>query len=352
MNCMKRCVGLGFVLALSGAMAAPATGVAIRQWGLVSWGPSTKGGASSRGWALPVFVHQLNAAVQVTSVSTRSSKMQLECAVAYFLPPLNTSGTLAVDLRAEFTNGEFTHYYPYAENVPEVGAQGGAAERGANSNPSLSWENLLIGDIADPFETTAPSWLAARAVMNAGTLKVQKQLTGEAKPGDEGTTEGDVFLFYRGRGNAAPPLKLNHTANDSARVSLNSATPTTSIPSIWRVDVKPSGAVGFEHLQQFDPVATPSITLTNLPKGEAYAAANLDELKFQLRQALNAEGLFDDESAAAIAGIEEIWLKQPGARLLFILPRNWADATLPLTPGDGAYTAQRTFVGSIELAAD
>ena len=79
-----------------------------------------------------------------------------------------------------------------------------------------------------------------------------------------------------------------------------------------------------------------------------YSAANLDRLKWDMRAALQEEGLFPDEADALLNTWEVSYFKSAGLRLFFMVPRAWTDWYLPLDISVPC-EAKRAMVGRLEL---
>ncbi len=67
---------------------------------------------------------------------------------------------------------------------------------------------------------------------------------------------------------------------------------------------------------------------------------------------LMASGLYKDEAEAMINTWENGYLKVPGLRLLYILPRTEVDQVLPLTMNPAPEKLARSFVGRMEILLD
>ena len=79
-----------------------------------------------------------------------------------------------------------------------------------------------------------------------------------------------------------------------------------------------------------------------------YSAANLDRLRWDMRAALQEEGLFPDEADALLNTWEVSYFKSAGLRLFFMVPRAWTDWYLPLDISVPC-EVKRAMVGRLEL---
>jgi hypothetical protein len=313
------------------------------------------GGINSDDEALPQFVHRLEWA-GVDSPSSKSSPrcnpditMRLETPVTYFHPPLNTTQTLQVNVSATFHGGVLNEYYPYA--ATEVDSQTTNALPDTfritkDTVSSIHWNGVRIGDQADPLPTNYPVWLAPRKVGSAATLKLYKPGPPGSKPDDDGTTEGEVFLFYRGVGHLQSPVTVQTSASQiTARIRGEAP---FHVAAAWLLEVAPVGTLArFTYVGQMDSETTRSLE-TSLDGLQFTSNAQAD-LRGQLREALNAEGLMDDEAAAMLETWQHSYFEAPGMRLFYLLPQKWTDTVLPLKIDGPAHVEHRVMMGRIEL---
>jgi hypothetical protein len=277
--------------------------------------------------------------------------MRLETPVTYIHPPLHTSGVLELDIKAEFRGGLLTEYYPYAMTSVDGETTTGAPDNDritSSTRGAIQWKGVRIGDQADPLPTDSHVWTAPRAVGSAATLKVYKPGPPGSQPDDEGTTEGEVYLFYRAVGHLQSPVAVNRSA-DSLAISIRKQTAPFVVNAAWLIDVRQDGTSAFRHLGQLDAASTQSITTVSSFDPVQYTPKSADDLRSQMREALNAEGLFDDEAAAMLNTWERSYFQSPGMRLFYIVPQTWTDNVLPLTVVGPARVEHRVMMGRIEI---
>jgi hypothetical protein len=79
----------------------------------------------------------------------------------------------------------------------------------------------------------------------------------------------------------------------------------------------------------------------------------LDELvtriSAQMSEALGQEGLYRREADAMVKTWRESWFEEDGLRILYVLPRQWADDTLPVTLEPRPRDLVRVMVGRAEI---
>jgi hypothetical protein len=106
--------------------------------------------------------------------------------------------------------------------------------------------------------------------------------------------------------------------------------------------------------------------LDNLPAGKTVKWQKLDapgsgdwkyfspeqfqsEISSQMAAALTAEGLFPDEAQAMVNTWKDSWFTEEGVRVLYILPHEWTDETLPITMTPSPKELTRVMVGRAEI---
>lgn len=355
--------------------------LAIHEWGTFTCLQDEDGraiaGVNTDDEAVPDFVHRISeliprptelAPVYYKGIprSHRHVRMRLETPVLYFYPPAGTTAPLQASVKVGFRGGWLTEYFPNAD-VSAPGLQNGDLPYGRltpETVGSLHWHDLTIGATGGQIPVTdAPVWLAPRQV-RAATVRT---------PGGE----AEKYLFYRGVGNIPSPLTV---ARDSDGLVVREyVEPRLKIPAaqvlraLWLVHVLEDGTVAYRPLGSakltgelnhvlariplhFEQAAAPPTAANPNDKApraaetllENYSTSKLADLQRDMRQALIADGLFDDEADAMLKTWEAAYFKSPGLRLFYLLPQAWTDAVLPLEcslPAD----VSRTMVGRIEI---
>ena len=124
------------------------------------------------------------------------------------------------------------------------------------------------------------------------------------------------------------------------------------IGKLWLVDIRADGTAACRTLEAVPPAGgAPDRPLASTPAEFAagdYAATTADRLRTDLRAALVADGLFEDEADALLNTWDVSYFKSAGLRMFFLVPQPWTDAVLPLTV-TGVSHISRVMVGRIEL---
>jgi hypothetical protein len=318
------------------AKASPTNYVA-HEWGtftsvqgadgaLLAWRPLE----SSR---LPGFVYNwehpgLNQAVTTGLVLKKGALVALqrmETPVIYFY----AGEKQTVDVSVNFPQGYVTEWYPQA----------------ALQERWVSWPHLEIvpnkpnGNLAAslPLDTSGSHYFTARDT-DADYLQVESAAATKRGP------EREKFLFYRGVGNFGTPLKVTMTSNDSLTLS---NTGSETLAHLFLLGVE-SRAGQFIEIERLLPSEKRTVTLDwlhNLLPSAKVSKALAD----QMARSLASEGLYPKEASAMINTWKDSWFEEDGLRVLYVLPREWTDQTLPLTLKPTPRELVRVMVGRAEI---
>ncbi|MGE0615975.1 MAG: hypothetical protein AB7P04_10055, partial [Bacteriovoracia bacterium] len=161
--------------------------------------------------------------------------------------------------------------------------------------------------------------------------------------------EVEKFIFYRGLGRFQPRLVIT-----SDRDNLRIAGRLDDLPgSAFLVHVDEKGHGQMVRLGRSLDQTIPGALIRRL-KDHEDARRSRDILagaqaRGALISALAREGLTADEATAMVATWEHGYLKVPGLRLLYTLPRKEVDMILPLRVSPTPDFLVRAFVGRIEI---
>ena len=336
------------------------TSVAGSDGTLIPWNPFV---ASD----LPSFVYTRTAPLRGPEFAVQAAKFNLfggkatshwlqrmETPVIYFHAdePVTLSATV------DFPQGLVTEWFP---QVAGFGPASGAAPLIADSPRSfVHWDNVKImpkPDLAgmrsrligaeDPMSMRAvmPStglrshYTRARGT-SANRLEVRSPLMTDMERRDG---QDEEFLFYRGAGNFGTPLKV--TFDDRNRVTLEN-TGRVALASLHFAEFKN----GRGRMQLIPSLAAGERRVLKLAEATEPLAVK-KELEASLQRSLVAAGLFEDEAKAMLNTWRPDWLGDIGARVLYLLPKQWADETLPLKLNPRPRNLVRVMVGRAELIA-
>lgn len=284
---------------------------------------------------LPEFVHRSK------PDSTTTAPAWLDFSALYFMPPQMTTAPLVFNVRQSLG----TAWYPYAGQT-----------KASIRRPS-GWKNVYVGMRAEALKTTNSVWMTARDMEAAATLKVYKPGPAGSKPDDEGTTEGEVFIFMRGRAIGRDPIRAKYdSASDEWILHIFSIWSDVQFPftastrHAWiarnvsdkaeiysrRITLEPGGA-------PFNPIRT-SATV----KVEPYSRDSMD-LRVQLKEAIVGNGLPPAEATAQTKLILRSVARVDGPVLIYMLGPEWINARFPLKIEGPAKKPVRVFMVVLEL---
>ena len=336
------------VLFVSASAIAPVqaetTKLIVHEWGTFTSFQDSNGatiaGINVDDEPVPKFVHRLH---EMPIFTTRSMPalwsqgaprchpdvtLRLETPVLYFYPQAGFS-VPSLEVRASFNGGWLTEFYPFAD--AENSGFPGALDRLSES--SLQWKALSLAANMERLPSTKEQvWLAPRAVHSAVVTEGRKQ-------------EAEKYLFYRGVGHIDAPLVVREKAGQlDISPRLASFRP---FPELWVVRVQPDGRVRYRHI----PAGGQSGVRITIPADDPSRPSDRDDLYREIADALEKQGLFREEALAMLETWELSYFESEGLRVMFVLPRAWTDAQLPLAisaPAD----ITRVMLGRIELVSD
>jgi hypothetical protein len=354
---MKLHICLVACLAGFSVQSAPA-GLVVHEWGtftsLQDESGTTIGGINTDDEPVPHFVHRMAQLLLLSPTEVPPPffqgaprchpdvTMRLETPVIYFHPSAKETALSPIDVRVKFRGGWLTEFFPKAE-VQAPGLQ----ENGFKFGPlppdtlsELNWKGVRLGGEFHGPATTDHVWLSPRAVQAASV---------------ETCAESEKFLFYRGVGNIAAPLRVSRDQSGQMLALRGQQTPELQCPlpisALWLTEIRPEGEVAFRTLKSIALNRDANEVLLRTPAAFAekeFSKKNMTGLRSALQAALIEEGLFQDEALALLNTWELSYFKSPGLRLFFLVPRTWTDHYLPLELSQPA-EINRVMVGRIEL---
>ncbi|HEY8075852.1 MAG TPA: hypothetical protein VIF62_17115, partial [Labilithrix sp.] len=275
--------------------------------------------------------------------------VKMETPVTYFY----SDKPIKVKAAVEFPRGVLTQWYPATvDSYPMI------AER----------DRLVSTDHADDKTCSAvgDAISAANGLLDWGTLDVMgrdanvdaklpfaaldrftwsfaRQVAANPVKTEMGQLE--KFLFYRGIGNFSLPVKV--TSQTSGRLALKNVY-KDAIGPVYFLNVTDSKGVFSQVHSGIQPGATLAgniPAMTDAKDVETYA----DELARSVRTSLDEMGLYDDEATAMVNTWKRQWFRTPGARLLYLAPQSWTDASIPLTIDPKPESMKRVMVMRVEI---
>jgi hypothetical protein len=281
--------------------------------------------------ALPAFVH----ARSRDQLRLPSVILKGETPVIYFYTDRRQK--VRVDVR--FPRGLWTQWYPQAQVVGPQFSHGASSTDPRDGRIVWCAEVIPPGPGApEPPRTASDSlWNFARQV-DAAYVRTSDR-TKDGRPG-----ESERFLFYRGLGQAPMPVRFTSASGGTLEVGRDEAHGAGHL-FILRVE-------GGRGAYAYRPALKPGQTLTDvIPSMEGARPLDrfIDEVADDLRLRLVESGLFDREARAMVNTWRTSYFQTEGVRALFVLPRAWTDAFIPLEIAPKPREVVRVMVGRIEL---
>lgn len=292
---------------------------------------------------LPKFVHTYlqpdssecgALSVFAFSKSVHLARQRMETPVIYFYSPR----AMSVDVRVDFPDGIVTEWFP---RVTRFGPSAAASTASAPRIPEsfIEWKNVRVlapgAQASLPIDGTRNHYFAARAT-DANPLAF-----GDAEKG----VEHEKLLFYRGLGHFQAPLQAGlNTDEDQLLLRNTGSSPLTHL-FVLTVRQNQAKFARFARMDGGGKIEAPF----EPDKGLRSVSQVAGELSAQLERALVEQGLFAKEAAAMVATWRDSWFEEPGLRVLYLLPRAWTDAVLPLKLEPKPRSLVRVMVGRAEL---
>jgi hypothetical protein len=361
LGCMK-CIAIGsafiFLSACgnggstgSGNPGTPSQPLTVHEWGTFTSVNSSAGslmeGMHHEEEALPAFVYGRGklanpapspsgpAGMKGFEQAPTGVTQKLETPVLYFYGSPGAS----VRVRVDFPEGVVSEWYPAATSFgPELMAPGTAptVPRGG----FMEWRGQLLSGAVAPADLApvAPDdiWAPSRRV---ASLPV-------AIAAASGAIEKEQFIFYRGLGAFRLPFEVDVGADETINIhnqssDLSPAVFLLRVHSLGGAIVELGTLPGHGTLHAPIPVSGKEMNL------DLYVA----QAQTQIAAALEKTGLHADEARAMVDTWSKSYFKSFGLRILYVVPRAWTDALLPLAIEPAPTTLVRTLVGRVEVLA-
>lgn len=161
--------------------------------------------------------------------------------------------------------------------------------------------------------------------------------------------EQEKFIFYRGIGRFQPRISIT-SERGNLRLNVNRAADEPQ--ALFLAHVNGSGEsslLDLGALKAGRPITVAADAIRGLQEKKTVADS---QQQLHLISGLVRAGLRADEAKAMVDTWEHGYLKVPGLRLLYILPKAEVDEILPLTMTPAPEKIVRAFVGRIEVMLD
>jgi hypothetical protein len=276
---------------------------------------------------------------------------RMETPVTYFY----TDREREVDVKVGFPKGLLTEFYPPVKKMqPPFERQKILPVRGGE----LDWGTVrliptdkLRTGIADKATAEVVHQRLLEALLPAASgdhygfardtdaALVHARFPGEPRYSD--LPHGDYFekfLFYRGIGNFALPIKVQALGGGQFQVTNDGPEP---IRSLFLVTAE-GKELRFAFAQGIDANGRLTMVQSSQP-------ATMDALAEAVVQALVAERLYEKEARAMVNTWRNSWFGEQGTRLFYMVPARITDELLPLTISPQPDEIVRVLVGRYEI---
>jgi hypothetical protein len=162
--------------------------------------------------------------------------------------------------------------------------------------------------------------------------------------------EKEKFIFYRGVGRFSPRTSITSNAGSLA---LHQCGSCGDIPAAFLVDVDQTGHARMLSIGTLPAGTSKIVRAADIVGLQQHQPGDTSQevLRGNLISALTQTGLTRDEAVAMIDTWENGYLKVPGLRVLYILPRQEVETILPVTITP-QMPFKRVFVGRLEILLD
>jgi len=273
-----------------------------------------------------------------------------------------------VDVAVDFPKGLITEWYPQARQIgpstvpaPRAVVQLDNYAHKAGVNPAFTFTSFLRdGSVKQsqarwthveilpgkqnpdlsrclPLDRSGSHYFAARET-DAAFLRVNSMAKSNPSP------EVEKFIFYRGVGSFATPLRVTMASSSAVTVENTGPEP---LAHLFILGLE-NRAGKFIYIDRLSPGEQRAVQMdlrnSSLP---------LEKLSHQLGERMAAslvsEGLYHREATAMVDTWKDSWFAEDGLRVLYVLPRAWTDRTLPLTLDPAPRQLVRVMVGRAEV---
>jgi hypothetical protein len=288
---------------------------------------------------------------------------RMETPVIYFYADEKQS----VDVSVDFPKGLITEWYPQATQIgpsaipaPAAIAKADELAHKAGAKPDFTFASLLRNHAARESRArwtgieilpVNESGHTARSLQQdrSGSHYFSARDTDSAyiRVDSSGTTncsaEYEKFIFYRGAGSFATPLRVTM---EKDAVTLENAG-TESLRHLFVLGLK-DGAGNCIPVERLAPGEKRTVQI-NLDSYIKLKKKLSEQLCQSMAAALAREGLYEREAQAMVNTWRDSWFEEDGLRVLYTLPREWTDRTLPLTLDPKPRELVRVMVGRAEV---
>ena len=279
-----------------------------------------------------------------------------------------------VDVSVDFPKGLITEWYPQATQIgpsmkpaPAAIAAADNILHKAGAKPDFTLASLVDGMVTKKsraywshihilpeqknlnasllLDKSGSHYFSARET-DASLLQMESLVSTNPAP------ELEQFIFYRGVGNFATPLRVtmsqSRDADGASKITVAN-TGKDPLEHLFLLGVE-KGKGKFISLKRMAANEQCAIDF-DASTGLMPLSSVSEKLAGAMKQSLVSAGLYPREAAAMVKTWNDSWFQEDGLRVLYILPRAWTDETLPLKLDPAPRELTRVMVGRAEVIA-
>jgi hypothetical protein len=261
--------------------------------------------------------------------------LRMETPVIYFYP----GQAMTVSASVAMPGGRITEWFPWPTQF------GPMLLPSAQPPQTIRWQGVLVppndkaalAEIPPVNQGPGNHYVHARNVPEAWIFKSADQVA-------HSPSKSEKFIFYRGAGEFATPVQIA-SPNDRVVTLMNGHVETLRAAFVLKVSGSQGGWAKLAPLEG----GAKSPGEIAVPPADKPVETMVGELGQALRSALTGAGLTPPEAAAMVDTWKDAWFKEPGTRVLYLLPESWINSVLPLTITPAPSKMKRVFLARLEV---
>jgi len=335
---------LAAVLVASGRLTSASPGYTLHEWGTFTSVSGSDGvllpGLEVEEETLPSFVYAHDGFASTAKGWERpihNATIKMETPVIYFYS--NQGFRAHVDVG--FEGGSISQWYPDrsgGETPPAADTTDGAIE-GGDIDFAETYRGAIRWDVDVLPPGDYPAWQTFKGDETTTWLLPRQT---DANYVRTATGEQEKYLFYRGVGNLALPLRTSMPDDGTIRLENRGG---ARIPFLMVYHLKGDGRVSFLPVPALDAGGTVDVPVADLDSPRDWHGPVYDTMATALREA----GLFRSEADAMVQTWWRSYFQSPGTRVFWIVPQEFTERVLPLTARPTPSERVRVLVGRSEV---
>lgn len=308
---------------------------------------NTLGGMVESDENLPGFVLSRNQEGWERSVARKNYISKMETPVTYFY----TDRPRLVQFEASMPQGLLTHWYPSIRSMQPDFQKG--EKLSLNQGSKIDFGRFWIHPESTFVEKQKRSPVLPKTNPNDPWLSMRQPdsaivsfATGLG--GNNPKREEEKFLFYRGLGTVAMPMRVTSSGyEDQLELHLHN-TSKQPLQGLFLVEVR-DNSIRWTAVKDLKGEGTVSVRPENLFCSPMPLVEGIPYVKQTVARALVQSGLFPKEAQAMVDHWQKSYFTTPGLRILYLLPQEETDAQIPIKVSPKPTELVRTMVARLEI---